>query len=158
MNTERGFWGRIFCLFFCFVFWRSETDLDQKSLESRDCLGSCGLTKMDQIYGVKMPHTGCDVCFWAGFNCLDIMSQKSGWKIRFGQYVTNGRWMNSLSIFLWMIWAVLGWTNTPSTFMFAWDVVLQWMLCTWVAKYSELYMRVEVSLGQGVHGLFIKCH
>jgi hypothetical protein len=39
--------------------------------------------------------------------------------------------------------------------MFAWDAVLQWMLCTGVAKYSGLYMRVEVSLGQGVHGLFI---
>ncbi len=31
---------------------------------------------MDQIYGVKMPHTGCGVCFWAGLNCWDIMSQK----------------------------------------------------------------------------------
>jgi hypothetical protein len=39
--------------------------------------------------------------------------------------------------------------------MFTLDSVLQWMLCTWVAKYSELYMWVEVSLGQGVHGLFI---
>jgi hypothetical protein len=34
---------------------------------------------MDQIYGVKMPHTGCDVCFWADFNCLD-MSQKKWMK------------------------------------------------------------------------------
>jgi hypothetical protein len=67
-----------FYIYLFIYFLRSETDLDQKSLESRDYLGSCGLAKMDQIYGVKMPHTGCDVCFWAGFNRLDIMSQKSG--------------------------------------------------------------------------------
>jgi hypothetical protein len=76
MNMGRGFWGRIFLLFFL----RSETDLDQKSLESTDCLDSCGIAKMDQIYGVKMPHTGCDVCFWAGCNRLDIMSQKKWMK------------------------------------------------------------------------------
>jgi hypothetical protein len=81
--------------------------------------------------------------------------RKCGYKIRYGQYVTNAGWTDSSSIFLWTIWAVLGWTNSPSTFVFAWDAVLQWMLCTWVAKYSGLYMWVEVSLGQGVHGLFI---
>ncbi len=103
-----------------------------------------------------MPHTGCDVYFWACFNRMDKMSQKSGFKMRYGQYVTNAGWMNSSPIFLWMIWAVLGWMNSPSTFMFAWVAVLQWRLWTWVAKYSGLYMWVEVSLEQGVHGLFIK--
>ncbi len=50
---------------------------------------------------------------------------------------------------------VLGWTNSLFTFMFAWDAVLQWMLCIWAAKYSGLYMQVEMSQGQCVHGLFI---
>jgi hypothetical protein len=50
---------------------------------------------------------------------------------------------------------VLGWTGSPSTFMFAWDAVLQWTLCSWVTKYSVLYMLIEVSLGQGIHGQFI---
>jgi hypothetical protein len=56
MDGGRGFWGRIF-QYFCYYFLlRSETDLDQKSLESRDCLGSCGLAKKDQNMGSKC-HT-----------------------------------------------------------------------------------------------------
>jgi hypothetical protein len=51
-----GYWGEDYPF-----LWRSETDLDQKSQESRDCSGSYELAKMDQKYGVKMPYTGCDV-------------------------------------------------------------------------------------------------
>jgi hypothetical protein len=47
------------------------------------------------------------------------------------------------------------WVDNLSTFMFAWDAMLQWPSCTWVAKYSGLYMRVKASLVQGIHGLFI---
>ncbi len=65
-------------------FWRSETDLDQKSLESRDCLGRCGLAKMDQkIWGQNATHwMWC--MFLAGFNRLDMSSQKKWMKNMLG--------------------------------------------------------------------------
>jgi hypothetical protein len=56
-------------------FKKFETDLDQKSQETRDCLGSCDLAKMDQRYGVKMPH-------WMRCKFL-------GWLSSLGQNVTG---------------------------------------------------------------------
>jgi hypothetical protein len=146
----RGFWGRIILFFLKVWDWPGSEVPGIKGLFGQLQIGQngpkiwCQNATLDEMF-----VSGLALIAWTKCH------KKCGYKICYGQYVTNAGWTDSSSIFLWTIWAVLGWTNSPSTFMFAWDAVLQWILCTWVAKYSGLYMRVEVSLGQGVHGLFI---
>jgi hypothetical protein len=49
----------------------------------------------------------------------------------------------------------MGGKSTPSISIFVIYAVLKRTFCTLAVKHRELYMRVEVSLGQDVHGRFI---
>ncbi len=150
ISIGRELWGRLILVFFC----RSETSFNQKSQELKDCLshpciGQNGLkiqgqnVTLDEMYVSGLAsftwtkcHKKVDITY-----ALDNMSQmQGGWTVR----PFFGGWYERF-------WS--GQTVHPLSYSLGMQCYSG--CCAWVTKYSWLYMRVEVSLGQCVHGQFI---